>query len=328
MSAHSGPCSAPDHWGAPQTHAGLRSLSSCWQRRTFRKSSTSWGSSSLWHRTPWGGDGGVWAPLRSRCHHQPPVSHLDVELQALPALLQHFGHPVGDTPWGEVGHLAALLDLGHSEGCGRLDHHYGSPGKVPGCRPLVPTGPRSSPACAAPGTRCSASPPCAAGHCTAPPPGTPAPPHPHPHSLEAGAPDCPMGHVGPPRAGQDTGGCRDQQPFPPSSPGPFIRGMWDHHDHHTGQKGITVPRNRWGPSGTGRDLHHHPRASRETPTPHAPHRVCLLRAACCHLWLRRRDGDYDHRPPPLPAPEGHPVPPRLLGAGRALVLCSPKVAQG
>lgn len=34
------------------THGGLLALGSCWQCCTFRKSSTSWGSSLLWYRTP------------------------------------------------------------------------------------------------------------------------------------------------------------------------------------------------------------------------------------------------------------------------------------
>lgn len=155
------------------------------------------------------------------------VPHLDVELQALPALLQHLGHPVGDPPRGEVGHLAGLLDLGQSGA--QHGHRAGrcvSPGRVPGwghtprALPLVPLSPGSSPACAAPGTRCSASPPCAAGHCTAPPPGTPAPPHPHHHPPGAGGPTPILGTGGTPQP-QDQGGLAGTN----SLPNPFNSGV-------------------------------------------------------------------------------------------------------
>lgn len=46
-----------------------------------------------------------------KIQHQP-APYPDVKLQALPALLQHFGHPVGDMAGREVGDLAGLLDLG------------------------------------------------------------------------------------------------------------------------------------------------------------------------------------------------------------------------
>lgn len=46
-----------------------------------------------------------------KTHHQL-APYPNVKLQALPALLQHFGHPVGDTAGREVRDLAGLLDLG------------------------------------------------------------------------------------------------------------------------------------------------------------------------------------------------------------------------
>lgn len=101
------------------THGGLLPLGSCGHRRTFRKSSTSWGSSLLWYRTPCHAPGGRMSapqtpsptPASRRSHHRL-VPHPDVKLQALPPLLQRFGHPVGDTARGEVRDLAGLLDLG------------------------------------------------------------------------------------------------------------------------------------------------------------------------------------------------------------------------